>query len=71
MRDLTPTEKVVLELSEGRPYKAVAEQLQISEQTVRSTMVRVFIKLNVRCKSDALRKAKRKKVLPFLERNNA
>ena len=70
MRELTQTEKVVLELSEGNTYKTVAKNLQISEQTVRDTMGRIFIKLDVHCKSDALRRAKRKKFIPFLECQN-
>lgn len=58
---LTPREMEVLELlSEGRPNKAIAEQLGISDQTVKFHVSSISGKLGAANRTDAVRRAVRR-----------
>jgi len=55
---LTATEKCVLDkLSEGKSNKAIADDLFVSINTVKTHIRSIFQKLNVNCRSAAVRKA--------------
>jgi DNA-binding CsgD family transcriptional regulator len=59
-RVLTERERVILEYSEGRTAKETAAELEICEQTVKSTLNRIYMKFGVPNKERALRLAKRR-----------
>ena len=58
---LTPREVEVLELlAEGMPNKAIAERLQISDQTVKFHVASISGKLGAANRTDAVRRAVRR-----------
>jgi DNA-binding NarL/FixJ family response regulator len=58
---LTPREVQVLELlAEGLPNKAIAERLQISDQTVKFHVSSISSKLGAKNRTDAVRRAVRR-----------
>src|SRR5207244_5389716 len=58
---LTPREVQVLELlAEGLPNKAIAERLQISDQTVKFHVSSISAKLGAANRTDAVRRAVRR-----------
>jgi len=58
---LTPREIQVLEfLAEGLPNKAIAEQLAISDQTVKFHVASIYGKLGTANRTDAVRRAVRR-----------
>jgi DNA-binding CsgD family transcriptional regulator len=62
---LTPREIAVLRLiSTGAPPREVAEALQIGEETVRSHLKKVQIKLGVRNRAHAVAEALRQNLIP-------
>jgi DNA-binding CsgD family transcriptional regulator len=65
-RSLTEHERVILEYSEGRTAKETATELDICEQTVKSTLNRIYMKFGVANKERALTLAKRRGLLPFI-----
>jgi DNA-binding NarL/FixJ family response regulator len=60
---LTPREKEVLELiAKGLLYKEIAEQLSISFHTVRQHIGKIYEKLHVQNKTEAINKVYGKRV---------
>jgi DNA-binding NarL/FixJ family response regulator len=56
--DLTPREREVLTLiGQGLPNRAIAEQLFISEATVKTHINNLFAKAGIRDRADAVRRA--------------
>jgi DNA-binding NarL/FixJ family response regulator len=52
---LAPREAEVLHLlAKGRPYKQIADELELSIGTVRTYIRRLYGKLNVNCRTDAV-----------------
>ena len=61
MADLSPREKSVLDgLAEGLAYKQIADQLGVSIHTVRNYIRRIYEKLHVRSRTEAVAKFLRK-----------
>jgi len=61
MGDLSPREKSVLDgLAEGLAYKQIADQLGVSIHTVRNYIRRIYEKLHVRSRTEAVAKFLRK-----------
>jgi DNA-binding NarL/FixJ family response regulator len=59
--DLSPRERSVLDgLAEGLAYKQIADQLQVSIHTVRNYIRRIYEKLHVRSRTEAVAKFLRK-----------
>ena len=55
---LTATESCVLEkLSDGKSNKAIADELYVSVNTIKTHVRSIFQKLNVNCRSAAVRRA--------------
>ena len=67
-RILTERERVILEYSAGRTAKETATELEICEQTVKSTLNRIYMKFGVANKEHALTLARRRGLLPFIEK---
>ena len=54
-RPLAPRERQVLHLlSTGRPYKPIASELELSIGTVRTYIRRLYAKLRVNCRTEAV-----------------
>lgn len=54
-RSLAPREREVLRLlSTGRPYKQIAAELELSIGTIRTYIRRLYGKLNVNCRTEAV-----------------
>jgi len=54
-RLLAPREREVLRLlSTGRPYKQIAAELELSMGTIRTYIRRLYGKLNVNCRTEAV-----------------
>ena len=54
-RQLAPREAEVLHLlSTGRPYKQIADELQLSMGTIRTYVRRLYGKLEVNCRTEAV-----------------
>lgn len=54
-RQLAPREVEVLHLlSTGRPYKQIADELQLSMGTIRTYVRRLYGKLEVNCRTEAV-----------------
>lgn len=54
-RLLAPREREVLDLlSKGRAYKQIAAEMELSMGTVRTYIRRLYGKLNVNCRTDAV-----------------
>ncbi|HEX3628705.1 MAG TPA: LuxR C-terminal-related transcriptional regulator [Verrucomicrobiae bacterium] len=54
-RMLAPREREVLDLlSKGRPYKQIAAEMDISMGTIRTYIRRLYGKLNVNCRTEAV-----------------
>ncbi|HEU5397031.1 MAG TPA: LuxR C-terminal-related transcriptional regulator [Verrucomicrobiae bacterium] len=54
-RPLAPREREVLHLlSTGRPYKQIAAELELSMGTVRTYVRRLYGKLRVNCRTEAV-----------------
>ncbi|MGH7939678.1 MAG: response regulator transcription factor [Limisphaerales bacterium] len=55
LRLLAPREREVLDLlSKGRAYKHIAAEMELSMGTVRTYIRRLYGKLNVNCRTDAV-----------------
>jgi DNA-binding CsgD family transcriptional regulator len=63
-RILTEREKVILKYSVDKTAKETAAELGVCEQTVKSTLGRVYMKLGVPGKRDALALVRRRGLLP-------
>ncbi len=62
--NLTPREKEVLQyLIDGRSYKMIAEEMHISNETVKTHMKNIYIKLHVNSNTEAVAKALRNKLV--------
>jgi DNA-binding CsgD family transcriptional regulator len=62
---ITPREQAVLRLvSVGMPFKEVAEYLGIGEETVRTHLKKVQLKLGVRNRTHAVAEAVRRHIIP-------
>ena len=62
--DLTQKEKDVLtQLVEGKSFKMIADQLNISYETVRSHMKNIYSKLHVHSNTEAVIKAIKEKLV--------
>lgn len=54
-RQLAPREREVLHLlSTGRPYKQIADELELSMGTIRTYVRRLYGKLHVNCRTEAV-----------------
>src|SRR5580698_10894064 len=54
-RSLAPREREVLDLlSKGRAYKQIADEMDISMGTIRTYIRRLYGKLNVNCRTEAV-----------------
>jgi len=54
-RLLAPREREVLDLlSKGRAYKQIADEMEVSMGTVRTYIRRLYGKLNVNCRTEAV-----------------
>jgi DNA-binding NarL/FixJ family response regulator len=54
-RSLAPREREVLDLlSKGRAYKQIAAEMELSMGTVRTYIRRLYGKLNVNCRTEAV-----------------
>jgi DNA-binding NarL/FixJ family response regulator len=54
-RTLAPREREVLRLlSTGRPYKQIAAELELSMGTIRTYIRRLYGKLHVNCRTEAV-----------------
>jgi len=54
-RSLAPREREVLRLlSTGRPYKQIAAELELSMGTIRTYIRRLYGKLHVNCRTEAV-----------------
>ena len=54
-RLLAPREREVLDLlSKGRPYKQIAAEMELSMGTIRTYIRRLYGKLNVNCRTEAV-----------------
>jgi DNA-binding NarL/FixJ family response regulator len=54
-RQLAPREVEVLHLlSTGRPYKQIADELELSMGTIRTYVRRLYGKLHVNCRTEAV-----------------
>ncbi len=66
MYDLTPKEMEVLNrLVEGDSYKLIAHHCQISISTVQTHIMRIYEKLHVNSKGEAINKALRENIIQF------
>jgi DNA-binding NarL/FixJ family response regulator len=55
VQQLAPREKQVLHLlSTGRPYKQIADELKLSMGTIRTYIRRLYGKLHVNCRTEAV-----------------
>ncbi len=62
--NLTAKEKEVLQLLiNGRSYKMIAEEMQISTETVKTHMKNIYIKLHVNSNTEAVAKALKDKII--------
>ena len=54
-RGLAPREREVLHLlSTGRPYKQIADELELSMGTIRTYIRRLYSKMQVNCRTEAV-----------------
>ena len=54
-RGLAPREREVLHLlSTGRPYKQIADELKLSMGTIRTYIRRLYSKMEVNCRTEAV-----------------
>lgn len=61
---LTPRETEVLQLlSKGKSYTMIADELFIDKETVRSHIKKIYVKLEVNSKSQAIEKATRERLI--------
>jgi DNA-binding CsgD family transcriptional regulator len=65
-RNLTEHELIVLELSAGKTNKQLADELLLSEQSIKQILGRAYMKLSVPSKRDALALARRRGLLPCI-----
>ena len=62
--DLSPREREVLDgLAEGQAYKQIADKLGVSIHTVRNYIRRIYEKLHVHTKSEAVSKASKARLI--------
>jgi DNA-binding NarL/FixJ family response regulator len=55
IRQLAPREREVLRwLSTGRPYKQIASEMELSMGTIRTYVRRLYGKLHVNCRTEAV-----------------
>lgn len=68
LKDISITEKeqdILIEASVGKTNKEIAQELLMSQRMVEYHLTRIFGKLNVRSKGEAVAKARELKLIPF------
>jgi DNA-binding NarL/FixJ family response regulator len=61
---LSPREtEILLQLSRGKSYSMIADELFINKETVRTHIKNIYQKLNVNSKADAIQKANKDRLI--------
>jgi len=66
-RELTARESAILEAYATQPASKVAREFEILEQSVREALKRAYFKLGVSSKEDAVKVARERGYLPYLD----